>query len=349
VYVRHINFNGVTKINDEVLRREMRQLEGGWLSNALVERSKQRMQRLPYIEKVESETKPVPGSPDLVDVEFEIKEGPPAQLGGGVGYSESQSFILNGNYADSNFMGSGERISVDLNSGRFSKVYGVSHTNPYTSIDGVARTLSLTYRDVTQFVSASSDFSSETLAFGVDYGYPISEFQALRVGLSAQRASLLTGEGSATRRATGSATTATTGRNSFPSRTSATASSSRRPRSRPRASTRSSWWWAGTTIPATVRCSRPGHAALAVARLHVAGQRRRILHGQLRVPAVRADLWALDPVAVCRARLRRWTSVTRRRCRHSATSSRAAPTRFAAIGSPGSGRRTASATPTAAT
>ena len=197
VYVRQIVFNGVTKINDEVLRREMRQLEGGWLSNALVERSKQRLQRLPYIEKVDSETKPVPGSADLVDVEFEVKEGPSAQLGGGIGYSESQSFILNGNYADSNFMGSGERISVDLNSGRYSKVYGLSHTNPYTNIDGVARTMSLTYRDVTQFVSASSDFSSETMSFGVDYGYPITEFQGLRVGFAATRSSLLVGDGSA--------------------------------------------------------------------------------------------------------------------------------------------------------
>jgi len=197
VYVRHILFNGVTKINDDVLRREMRQLEGAWLSNLLVERSKQRIQRLPFIEKVESETTPVPGTADLVDIEFEIKEGPSAQLGGGIGYSESQSFILNGNYADSNFLGSGERISVDLNSGRFSKVYGFSHTNPYTNIDGVARTLSLTYRDVTQFVSASSDFSSESFAVSVDYGYPITEFQGLRVGLSAQRSSLITGEGSA--------------------------------------------------------------------------------------------------------------------------------------------------------
>ena len=197
VYVRRINFTGVTKINDEVLRREMRQLEGGWLSNFLVERSKQRVQRLPYIEKVESETVPVPGSPDLVDIEFTIKEGPSAQLGGGVGYSESQSFILNGNYADSNFMGTGQRVSIDLNSGRFSKVYGVSHTNPYTNIDGVARTVSVTYRDVTQFVSASSDFSSESFSLGVDYGYPITEFQGLRLGFSAQRSSLITGEGSA--------------------------------------------------------------------------------------------------------------------------------------------------------
>lgn len=197
VYVRNVVFNGVTKIDDDVLRREMRQLEGAWLSNMLVERSKQRIQRLPFIEKVESETKPVAGSPDLVDVEFDIKEGPSAQLGGGIGYSESQSFILNGNYADSNFLGRGERLSVDLNSGRYSKVYGISHTDPYTSIDGVARTLSFTYRDVTQFVSASSDFSSESLALGVDYGYPISEYQALRLGVSAQRSSLITGEGSA--------------------------------------------------------------------------------------------------------------------------------------------------------
>jgi len=197
VYVRNVVFNGVTKIDDDVLRRELRQLEGGWLSNLLVERSKQRIQRLPFIEKVESETKPVAGSADLVDVEFDIKEGPSAQLGGGIGYSESQSFILNGNYADSNFLGRGERLSLDLNSGRYSKVYGISHTDPYTSIDGVARTLSFTYRDVTQFVSASSDFSSESLALGIDYGYPISEYQALRLGFSAQRSSLITGDGSA--------------------------------------------------------------------------------------------------------------------------------------------------------
>lgn len=197
VYVRQILFKNVTKINDVVLRRELRQLEGAWLSNVLVERSKQRIQRLPFIEKVESETTPVPGTPDLVDVEFDIKEGPSAQLGGGIGYSESQSFILNGNYADSNFLGTGERVAIDLNAGRFSKVYGISHTDPYTNIDGVARTLSFTYRDVTQFVSASSDFSSESLALGVDYGYPITEFQGLRVGFSAQRSSLITGEGSA--------------------------------------------------------------------------------------------------------------------------------------------------------
>ncbi|MGQ0836127.1 MAG: outer membrane protein assembly factor BamA, partial [Gammaproteobacteria bacterium] len=194
VYVRHIAFTGANKINDEVLRREMRQLEGAWLSNVSVERSKQRVQRLPYVKKVETETTPVPGSPDLVDVVFEVEEGPSAQLGGGIGYSESQSFILSGNYADSNFMGTGERFAIDLNSGRYQKVYGLSHTDPYTTIDGVARTTSVTYRDVTQFVSASSDFSSETITAGLSYGYPITEFQSVQLGVALQSASLLTSE-----------------------------------------------------------------------------------------------------------------------------------------------------------
>jgi outer membrane protein insertion porin family len=134
----------------------------------------------------------VPGTPDLVDVDFEIKEGLPGQFSGGIGYSESQSFMLNGNFVHSNFMGTGNRIAADLNSGRYSKVYSISHTDPYTTIDGVARTVSLTYRDITQFVSASSDFETETGTLGVDYGWPISEFQSLRVGLSAQRSDLFT-------------------------------------------------------------------------------------------------------------------------------------------------------------
>ena len=201
VYVRHIAFNGVTKINDEVLRREMRQLEGAWLSNASLERSKQRLERLPYITKVESETKPVAGSTDLVDITYEIEEGPSAQLGGGVGYSESQAFILSGNYADANFLGTGRRVSIDLNSGKYSKVYGVSMTEPYFTPNNVGLTGNITYRDQTQFVSASSDFSSETIGAGFDIGYPIGEAQGLRMGLQFQKSSLLTSFGGSARQA----------------------------------------------------------------------------------------------------------------------------------------------------
>jgi len=190
-YVRRINFNNTSAIDDEVLRREMRQMEGSYLSNSLLERSKERLQRLPFIEKVEFETNPVPGTPDLVDVDFDIKEGLPGQFSGGIGYSESQSFILNGSFVHSNFMGSGERLAVELLSGRYSKSYSISHTDPYTNVDGVSRTIGIQYRDITQFVSAASDFSTTTKSASLEFGYPITEYQGLRFGVVAQQSDLI--------------------------------------------------------------------------------------------------------------------------------------------------------------
>jgi outer membrane protein insertion porin family len=173
----------------------MRQLEGGWLSNSAIERSKERLQRLPYVEKVEFETKPVAGSADLVDVDYNIKEGLPGQFGGGIGYSEAQKFSLNGNFVHSNFMGTGDRVAVEINAGKYSKSYVFSQTNPYTTIDGVARTASFSYRDITQFVAASSKFSTKQLSLANQWSYPITEYQYLQAGVSANKNELVVSQG----------------------------------------------------------------------------------------------------------------------------------------------------------
>ena len=191
VYVRRINFKGVDQVDDEVLRREMRQLEGAYLSNILIDRSKIRLQRLPYIEKVEVDNSPVPGSPDLVDVDFELEYRMPGQFSGGLGYSGSQKLILNGSIVHTNFLGTGNRVALTLNSGRFSKLYSISHTDPYRTMDGVRRTVSLHFRDITQFTSGASDFSTTTAGASIDYGYPISEYQTLSFGVSFQHSELL--------------------------------------------------------------------------------------------------------------------------------------------------------------
>src|ERR1700684_3586389 len=195
VYVRHINFNNITAIHDATRPREMAQLEGGWLSNSAIERSKERLQRLPYVEKVEFENKPVPGSADLVDGDYKVKEGLPGQFVCGIGYSESQKFSLNGNFVHSNFMGTGDRIALEINAGKYSKSYVVSHTDPYTTIDGVARTTSFTYRDVTQFVAASSAFSTKQLTGAMQWSYPITEYQYVQAGVSANKNTLVVSQG----------------------------------------------------------------------------------------------------------------------------------------------------------
>src|SRR5262245_57825811 len=191
VYVRRINFNGADNVNDEVFRREMRQLEGGYLSNRLVDRSKLSLQQLPYVKKVDNETTPVPGSPDLVDVDFQIEEGLPGQFGGSLGYSETYGITLGGNFIHSNFLGTGRRVAMELRGGEFQKVYDINFTDPYRNIDGVARTLSLTYQDITQYTSSTSDFGTTTLAGGINWSYPVGNFQRLTLGFSYQDSELV--------------------------------------------------------------------------------------------------------------------------------------------------------------
>jgi len=196
VYVRRINFTGIDEVDDEVLRREIRQAEGAYLSNRLVDRSKIRLQRLPFVENVEVENVPVAGSPDLVDVNFAIEYRMPGQFSGGVGYSESQKIILNGSIVHTNFLGSGNRVALNLNSGRYSKLYSLSHTDPYVTMNGVRRTVSINHRDITQFTSGSSDFSTTSSGASLEYGYPISEYQSLSLGISYQHAELLSSNSS---------------------------------------------------------------------------------------------------------------------------------------------------------
>jgi outer membrane protein insertion porin family len=191
VYVRRISFNGVDQVDDEVLRREMRQMEGSYLSNSLIDRSKVRLQRLPFIESAEVNNSPVPGSPDLVDVDFDLEYRMPGQFSGGVGYSESQKLLLNGSIVHTNFLGTGNRVALEINTGRFQKLYSISHTDPYRSMDGIRRTMSINYRDITQFTSASSDFSTTSAGATIDYGYPISEYQSVSIGANFQHSELL--------------------------------------------------------------------------------------------------------------------------------------------------------------
>jgi outer membrane protein insertion porin family len=191
-YVRRIEFSGVQKTNDEVLRREMRQFEGAVLSNNALTRSEERLQRLPYIKSVESETKRVPGSPDLVDVEFKVEEGPSSTLGGGIGYSERQSFLLNGSFVDSNLFGTGDRFALELNGGKYSQVFSIQHSDPFFTVDGISRSLSASYVERERLTSSFSAFTTKTWSTGFSFGYPISEDQYLSLGLDYSHEDLAT-------------------------------------------------------------------------------------------------------------------------------------------------------------
>lgn len=193
VYVRRINFTGNTKTKDEVLRREMRQFEGGWISTANVERSRQRLQRLGYFDEVNVETPAVPGSTDQVDVNFSVKERASGNLLAGLGYSDAEGVVFNTSVTQDNFLGSGKRIGVGFNNSSVNTLYSFSYTNPYYTLDGVSRSFTLRYRKTDATAADISNYNSDVSTAGIGYSIPISEYNSAGFNVAFQRTSISTG------------------------------------------------------------------------------------------------------------------------------------------------------------
>lgn len=195
VYVRRVNFKGNTKTRDEVLRREMRQLEGAWISTSAVERSKQRLDRLGYFEEVNVETPAVPGTTDQVDVDINVIEAPSGNLQIGAGFSQTDGIVLSTSVSQENVFGTGHRVSLNLNTSKVNRNIGLSWLNPYFTLDGVSLALDSFYR-VTDAADANvSDYTLDELGFGFIFGVPISEFNSISLGMTAQKTKFKPGGG----------------------------------------------------------------------------------------------------------------------------------------------------------
>ncbi len=191
-YIRHINFVGNAGTNDETLRREMRQLEAAPFSKSAVERSRVRLQRLPFIESAEVETKPVPGADDLVDLEYKVKERQPGQVQFGVGYSGSQGFLISASVSNSNFLGTGNTVAITAENSYLTRQLNLSWTNPYFTSDGISQTISTYYRKSKGVIRYSSGFDYDVIGADLTYGIPLSEFTFLRLGGGISRTALQT-------------------------------------------------------------------------------------------------------------------------------------------------------------
>ena len=182
VYIRRINISGNSKTRDEVIRRELRQLEGAWYDAARIERSKVRITRLNFFEDVNIETPAVPGSPDQVDIEVTVTEKSTGNLLAGVGYSSADGIVLSGSISQNNIFGSGNALAFSINSSRVNRSIGLSYTEPYWTSDGVARTLELYDKNVDPSSLPIAQYSSSTLGGAVGFGVPITETDSINVG-----------------------------------------------------------------------------------------------------------------------------------------------------------------------
>jgi outer membrane protein insertion porin family len=183
VYVRRINFAGNLKTNDEVLRREMRQIEGAWFSGNNVRRSQTRLQRLEYLSDVELETIPVTGTTDQVDLDVKVTERPSGSVTFGIGYGQEQGLLLNAGVDQKNFLGTGNEVSFAFKNSKSDTIYSINYNNPYYTPDGISRGFRLSYQETDAAERNTANYVQDGLASELYYGFPISETDTWRVGL----------------------------------------------------------------------------------------------------------------------------------------------------------------------
>ncbi|MEW8686235.1 MAG: outer membrane protein assembly factor BamA [Candidatus Thiodiazotropha sp.] len=193
VYVRYINISGNTNTRDEVLRRELRQMESAWFSGEKTRLSRERLQRLGYFSEVNMETPAVPGSTDQVDVNIAVTEAASGQFSAGVGFTQTQGVIFNASISENNFLGTGNRFSAGFDTSEATKKLSLSYTNPYYTIDGVSQGYELSYRETDFSELNISRYSTDVGRLGVHFGIPLTEFDRLRFSLAYERTTFFLG------------------------------------------------------------------------------------------------------------------------------------------------------------
>lgn len=190
VYVRRINFHGNTKTRDEVLRREMRQMEAAWASTSKIERSKTRLERLGYFQEVNVETPAVAGTTDQIDVNYNVVEKPSGNLMAGVGFSQAQGIIFNASVTQDNVFGTGKRINLTFNNSSVNTIYRIGYFNPYTTLDGISSGFDLSYRNTDASRMYIARYNTDVASAGANLGIPLNEFDSLRFNLDLEHTKL---------------------------------------------------------------------------------------------------------------------------------------------------------------
>ncbi len=186
VYVRRIEVGGNVRTRDEVVRREMRQQEAAWYDANNIRMSRDRIDRLGYFNQVDVNTSPVPGSPDQVDINVDVTEKPTGMINLGVGYGSTDKLILSAGISQDNIFGSGNSLSLQLNTSSINRTAVLSHTDPFWTKDGISKTTSLYYRRTTPYEGNDTygDYRNTALGAGLNFGVPISEYDRILMGVN---------------------------------------------------------------------------------------------------------------------------------------------------------------------
>ena len=184
VYVRNINFTGNTVTKDEVLRRKLRQMEGAWLNADQVEMSKANLNRLGFFETVDTETVQVPGTDDLVDVNFKVKEQASGSFNAGIGYGTGSGLSLQFGIQQNNFLGTGNQAGISINTNKYQKSLNISYTDPYFTKDGVSLGGSIFWSEFDANDANLERYKNSSYGVALNSGFPLNEYNRINGGVA---------------------------------------------------------------------------------------------------------------------------------------------------------------------
>ncbi|MGC9457298.1 MAG: outer membrane protein assembly factor BamA [Halothiobacillaceae bacterium] len=187
VTVRRIDFAGNFNTDEEVYRRELRQMEGSWYAADQVDRSRTRLERLPGLQAVRQELVPVPGVDDQVDLRYELDEQLSGSFTAGIGYSQSEGVLFNLGLSQENFLGSGKAVSVNVERSSFREYYQFDYRNPYFTVDGISQGFGVFFRKSKAAELSLSRYLLDDYGANVSFGVPLSEFTFARAVFQAER------------------------------------------------------------------------------------------------------------------------------------------------------------------
>ena len=186
-YVRRIQVAGNNRTRDEVSRRELRQLEASWYDGEKIKLSRDRVNRLGFFTEVNLETQEVPGSPDQVDLLVSVTEKPTGSITLGAGFSSYEKVALTFGITQENAFGSGNYLSLQVNTSKYNRNIVLSTTDPYFTEGGISRTIDVFTRTTRPYYGDLNSYSIVNSGVGMRFGVPVTEFDTVYVGANAEQ------------------------------------------------------------------------------------------------------------------------------------------------------------------
>ncbi|MEM9228597.1 MAG: outer membrane protein assembly factor BamA [Pseudomonadota bacterium] len=182
VFIERIDIRGNRETVDRVIRRQFRVVEGDAFNSREVRRAEQRIQALRFFDRVGVRVREG-SSADRAVITVDVEEAATGNIGFGAAFSTSDGITGTVNLSERNFLGRGQRVSLDLAAGADSQTVSFDFTEPALFDQDLSAGFGIFYRE-RELDESSID--TRSIGFTPRIGFPLTEDSRLTLRLRTQ-------------------------------------------------------------------------------------------------------------------------------------------------------------------